>query len=264
MPFHVVNGLKYYSFASFDEVGVLNAIFTRHGGVSKKPWKSLNTGGTVGDEYEDVRENLKRMFQVAGREFSSRYDGWQVHGDIVLRVEEPRPETANHVKLDGLITDQKDVSLLMRFADCVPVMLVDPIKHVVGLVHAGWKGTVLQIARKAVLRMKEEYGTKPEDVLAGIGPSIGPDDYEVGFEVIQAARESFGQAAEACIVQNRNSYHFDLWKANETALRNVGVRNIECAGISTYSHVEDWFSHRRENGKTGRFGAIIALRENGS
>ena len=264
MPFHEVNGLKYYSFASFDEVGVLNAIFTRHGGVSKKPWESLNTGGTVGDDPKAVRENLKRMFQVAGRNFCTRYDGWQVHGDNVLRVEEPRPEKMKHVKLDGLITDQKNVSLLMRFADCVPILLFDPVKNVVGLVHAGWKGTVFQIAGKAVLRMQMEYGTNPEDVLAGIGPSIGPGDYEVGVEVIQAVRESFGQGADNLLHQQQGSFYFDLWKANETVLLNVGVKKVEIAGISTYTHVEDWFSHRKENGKTGRFGAIIALSENGS
>lgn len=261
MPFHHKNGLKYYSFSSFDRYGVLNAIFTRHGGVSQSPWKSLNTGGTVGDDSQDVRENLKRMFEVTERDFLSRYDGWQVHGDYVMRVEAPRPETMPHVKTDGLITNRPEVTLLMRFADCVPVLLYDPVKNVIGIVHAGWKGTVLKIAGKAVHRMQEEYGTDSGDVVAGIGPSIGPDDYEVGSEVAEAVEQTFGTLSSSLIFKKNSSTHFDLWHANELALKQAGVSQIEIAGISTYSQVDDWYSHRKEKGKTGRFGALIAIPE---
>ena len=259
MPFHHKDGLTYYSFTSFDEYGVVNAIFTRHGGVSQAPWASLNTGGTVRDNPQHVRTNLVRMFEAVGRAFNSRYDGWQVHGDFVYRADKPRPEPQPHIKMDGIITDKPDVTVLMRFADCVPILLYDPVKKVVGAVHAGWKGTVLKIAGKAVLRMQEEYGTNPEDVLAGIGPSIGPEEYEVGQEVVDAAAESFGELADQLLLSKGNSIHFDLWKANQFAMQDAGVKRIEIAGISTYTHVQDWFSHRKEKGKTGRFGAIIAL-----
>lgn len=259
MPFHEVNGLKYYSFASFDEYGVTNAIFTRRGGVSPKPWKSLNIGGTVGDQDEAVRTNLCRMFDAANRKFSSRYDSWQVHGDILLRIKTPRPEKEPHVKADGLITDQPEVTLLMRFADCVPILLYDPTRNVGGIVHAGWKGTVLQIAKKAVAFLQEQFGCTPSALIAGIGPSIGPDDYEVGEEVVEAVYHSFGKDAFSLMVQKNSSTFFDLWAANKKALQNAGVEQIETAGISTYQHTEDWFSHRKEHGQTGRFGAIFAL-----
>lgn len=259
MPFHTVNGLRFFSFASFDRYGITNAIFTRHGGVSEKPWDSLNTGGTVGDDPIAVRENVQRMFHAVNRVFGSRYDGWQVHGDTVMRVDNPRPEYQSHMKTDGLITDKPDVTLLMRFADCVPVLLYDPRNKAVGIVHAGWKGTVLQIAAKAVRRMQEGYGSRPSEVVAGIGPSIGPADYQVGEEVVAAARDSFGSSAESILIPMNSGYHFDLWQANRISLETVGVREIEIAGISTFSGVNDWFSHRKENGKTGRFGAVIAL-----
>jgi YfiH family protein len=262
MPFHIVNGLKYYSFDSLDQHGVCNAIFTRHGGVSAEPWKSLNIGGTVGDDPIAVRENLNRIFLAIGRDYSSRYDGWQVHGDTVLRIEQPRPATMAHVKTDGLISNQQEVTLLMRFADCVPVMLYDPVQNGIAIVHAGWKGTMLHIAGIAVKRMGEEFGSRPQDVIACIGPSIGPDDYEVGEEVVVAAQASFGEDTTRIIRRSQHSNYLDLWQANELVLQKAGVRMIEVARISTYSVVEDWFSHRKENGKTGRFGAVIALPEN--
>jgi YfiH family protein len=261
MPFHQKEGLKYFSFETFDAFGVPNAIYTRHGGVSKPPWSSLNIGGTVGDDPQAVWKNIQLMFHTIDREFTSRYDGWQVHGDRILRIEEPRPEGMSHIKTDGLITNRHPVTLLMRFADCVPILLFDPKNSVVGIVHAGWKGTVLKVAAKAVTRMNAEYGSNPADIVAGIGPSIGPEDYEIGEEVVSAVKGSFTDNWSQVLFQKNKAFHFDLWKANECSLQEAGISKIELAGISTYSNTDDWYSHRRENGRTGRFGAVIALPE---
>jgi copper oxidase (laccase) domain-containing protein len=117
----------------------------------------------------------------------------------------------------------------------------------------------LKIAEKAVVRMEEVFGTTPQDVLAGIGPSIGPEDYEVGMDVVEAVREAFPENWKNLVSEKGGSHYLDLWATNELVLRSSGVTQIEIAGISTYSQVSDWFSHRRELGKTGRFAALITV-----
>jgi copper oxidase (laccase) domain-containing protein len=127
------------------------------------------------------------------------------------------------------------------------------------MVHSGWLGTVRGAARAVVEAMQARYGTDPADILAAIGPAIGPDHYEVGADVIAQVRDAFGAQAEALLPAYGNSVHFDLWKANQVLLSKAGVNQIEIAAICTACHTGDWFSHRGEKGKTGRFGALIAL-----
>jgi YfiH family protein len=151
----------------------------------------------------------------------------------------------------------------MRFADCVPILLYDPLKRAVGIVHAGWEGTVKQIAAAAVRAMTANFGSRPADILAGIGPSIGPDHYEVGVDVIARVRSTFGEVAEGLLPQRGERHHFDLWAANQATLQQAGVGRVEVAGICTACHREDWYSHRAESGRTGRFGALIAIHRTG-
>ncbi len=227
----------------------------------QQPWASLNLGGTVGDERECVVENRRRMFEAVDLPVESLYDAWQVHGDRVMVIDAPRPLTREHEKADALITNKHDVTLLMRFADCVPIFLYDPVKQVIGIAHAGWMGTVKKIGLKTVQKMETVFGVNPGDVLAGIGPSIGPNEYEIGDDVIEAVRVAFPDDVEDLLLKKQNgSVHLDLWSANRLALIEAGVERIEIAGISTAAHTDDWFSHRAENGKTGRMGALIALR----
>lgn len=259
MPFHSHSSLRYYTFPLLDGQAVLHGVFTRQGGVSPQPWASLNQGGTVGDERVHVVENRRRVFAALDLPVESVYDAWQVHGTHAICTQQPRPLDAPHEKADIILTDQPGISLFMRFADCVPVVLYDPRRRVVGLVHAGWRGTVARAAGVAVARMREQYGSRPEDVLAGVGPSICTAHYEVGEEVQLAARAAFGAQAEHLLVPTAGGVHFDLWGANQFALQAAGVRQVEVAGLCTACHTEDWFSHRAEHGQTGRFGAIIAL-----
>lgn len=147
----------------------------------------------------------------------------------------------------------------MRFADCVPILLHDPLKHVVGIAHAGWLGTVRDVAKATVETMRERYDSRPADVIACIGPSIGPDHYEVGQDVIAQVEQTFGADASLMLPRHGSRTHFDLWKANQYLLERAGVHQIELAGICTACHTDDWFSHRAEKGKTGRFGALISL-----
>jgi YfiH family protein len=258
MTFHERDGLRYFTFPSFDALGIRHAIFTRWGGASRAPYATLNIGSLVGDDPAAVDENRRSMFAALGRAEESAPGIRQVHSARITvahprRADEPLAET------DGLVTDRTDCTLLMRFADCVPVLLYDPVRRAAGIAHAGWKGTVAKVTARAVETMCAEYGCRPADIHAGIGPSIGPDHYAVGDDVARAVRAAFPGVAKQLLTGAEGSLRLDLWAANEAALREAGVREIECAQICTACRTEDWFSHRAENGQTGRFGALIWL-----
>jgi len=258
MPFESAAGIRYYQ---FDQLGddLTQAVFTRQGGCSQAPWDSLNLGGTVGDDKQRVLENVNRALSALDRAPGSIYDVWQVHGVNVAIAEAPRPVDALHLEADTILTNTPGITLLMRFADCVPIFLNDPVRKVVGISHAGWMGTVRGTVRFAVEAMQARFGSKPGDILAGIGPSIGPDHYEVGPDVVAQVRQSFGQSAASLLEERAGATHFNLWAANRLTLEKAGVRQVELAGLCTACHTGDWYSHRAERGRTGRFGAIIAL-----
>lgn len=258
MPFSQNNGLRYFSFEIFPK-NIAQGVFTRQGGVSPRPWDSLNVGGSIGDDIAHVRENRIRSFKALGRAPESIHDVWQVHSADVVYADEPRPLDTPYQKADIMLTDNPNVTLYMRFADCTPIMLYDPRKGVIGIVHSGWLGTVRGAAQMAVQAMQARFATDPADILAAIGPAIGPDHYEIGDDVIAQVRATFGADAEVLLPKYGESTHFDLWNANRLLLEETGVKQIEVAGICTACHTNDWFSHRAEKGKTGRFGALIGL-----
>jgi purine-nucleoside/S-methyl-5'-thioadenosine phosphorylase / adenosine deaminase len=259
MPFKQSNQIRYFTFNLLDGSKLIHAIFTRHGGVSTSPWQSLNVGGTVGDEPEHVRENRQRSFRALDLNPASIYDVWQVHGKEVVLVEGPRrPDEAYH-QADIILTDRPGVTLFMRFADCVPILLYDARQGVAGLVHAGWRGTVQLAVAAAVQAMQTNYYCRPADIFAGIGPSIGAHHYPVGAEVVQQVQNAFGPRASTFLSQQNGKTNLDLWAANRAVLENCGVENIEISGLCTACNPGDWYSHRGESGRTGRFGALIAL-----
>ena len=258
MPFSHNNGIRYYAFDIFPRA-LTQAVFTRRGGISPAPWTSLNVGGTVGDDPDRVRENRVRSFLALGRTLDSLFDVWQVHSADVVFADAPRPANVDHHKADIILTDKPNVTLYMRFADCVPILFHDPKKGIVGITHAGWLGTVRGACAATVKAMREKYGSQPKDILAAIGPSIGVDHYEVGPDVISQAEQAFGDDAKRVIESRDGKTYFDLWNANRIQLEKSGVEQIEVSGICTACHLDDWYSHRAEKGKTGRFGALIAL-----
>ncbi len=254
------NGLKYYQFESFCEAGIKHGFFTRLGGVSPKPFDSLNMATTVGDTAENVIENLGRMFGVFGLDLKTRYDGWQCHGRTVIATDVPRDmNTTRPLRADGLMTANPDVTLVQRFGDCVPVLLYDPVRKAVASYHAGWPGTLNNICEAVITNMRKLYGTHPEDLIAGIGPSIGPDHFEVKEDVAGPFRDFFGERYRLISDLSGNRIRIDLWKANRFLLEDQGVRKIETAEICTVCHKDEWFSHRGDHGKTGRFGVLITL-----
>lgn len=258
MPFQETNGLRYYSFDIFSKA-VKQAVFTRHGGVSPAPWHSLNLGGSVGDDPARVAENRIRVFNAMGSDPASIHDVWLVHGTDIVYADAPRPLEQPSAKADILFTDNPDVSLYMRFGDCVPILFHDPKKKVIGIAHAGWLGTLRGVAQAAVDGMRSHYGCKPEDIVAGIGPSIGVDHYEVGADVITQFQEKYSEDADQILQIRNGSTYLDLWAANAIQLQKAAVEQIQVSSLCTACHLEDWFSHRAEQGKTGRFGAIMAL-----
>jgi YfiH family protein len=262
VPFKNAGSLRLYQFESLDHPDLIHGVFTRRGGVSQGNWRSLNVGATVGDDPEHVNENRSRLFKALDREPESVFEVWQVHSADVVVVDEPRGETPI-VKADALVTNKPHVTLLMRFADCVPILLFDPVRQAIGMGHAGWLGTTRKLAAELVRTIRRKYSCQPSDMLAAIGPSIAAHHYAVGPEVVKEVRESFGNEADLHLKHIDGNVHFDLWSANRALLEGEGVRQIENSGMCSACDPEDWYSHRGQGGKTGRFGVAMALRSEG-
>ena len=251
----------YYQFERLQGfAGLRHGIFTRLGGVSAAPFESLNVGSTVGDEQSHVLENRERLAGALGVRDEDMHTTWQVHRADVLVLHSadrqwPPP------KADALITDRVDLPIGMRFADCVPLLFFDPTKKVLGMAHAGWRGTAAGVGPSTIKTMRDEFGCRPADIIAGVGPSIGPAWYEVGPEVAAEIKVAFGDVEGLLSQPNGGDArpHLDLWEANRRALQMAGVRQIELAELCTASNVDEFYSHRAEGGRTGRFGALAVL-----
>ena len=259
MQRHDVNPLAYYTFESLDDSArTIHGISTRHGGVSPAPFHTLNLGRTVGDDPDCVAINLKRWHTALALEASATVHAVQAQADRVAVVQSNHRGT-RVAGVDALLTAERGLPLMMRFADCVPILLYDPRHHAIGVVHAGWRGTVLKIVTLAAQSMVTSFGTQPRDLIAAIGPSIGPCCYRIGDDVAARVQASFQDNADELLSSRNGGIHFDLWQANAVQLRALGVDRVQVAELCTAEHTEDFYSARAEN-KTGRFGAIIALK----
>jgi len=236
----------------------------RHGGVSRRWGDGLNWSLSVGDPPEHVRENRRRTLATLGLGPGEAVMAGLVHGTRVAAVELDAT-TADDVRVipdtDGLITDRRGLALIITAADCVPVYLYDPVRRVIGMVHAGWRGTVAGIASAAVRAMTARYGCDPADIHAAIGPSIGPCCYEVDEPVAGPVRRYFGEHAPALLRPSpREGRHMlDLWAANRLDLASAGVGQVHVAGVCTACNRDRFFSHRAEAGGAGRGAAVIVL-----
>jgi polyphenol oxidase len=261
MPIHDHDGVIYHSYSSLDVYPELvHGITTRHGGASKGPYASLNLSHWVGDDRDDVSENLERAHRALGLRRSMTVQANQCHSTSVhLATSADCGQAVPNC--DILMTNEPDVPMMLRYADCTPVLLFDPDHHAVAVVHSGWRGTVQGAARVAVESMAEHFGTRPAQLVAVIGPSIGPCCYEVGDEVVDAVRAAFSDPEQLIPKGYAGRHHFDLWAANEHWLAEAGVTQIEQAQTCTACHHSDFFSHRADHGKTGHFAAFVALRQ---
>jgi hypothetical protein len=240
--------------------GILHFISTRNGGVSPKPFNSLNISFNVSDDPKHVLQNRKLLANAVGFPLESLTTSKQVHKNkVAIVTPENRGKGSSDYQSaidnsDALITRYPDILLFVHLADCVPILLYDPVQKVIGAVHAGWRGTVLNIVQNTVNSMTKTFRSDPKNIYAGIGPSIGPCCYEVGNEVINEAPKEF-------IITRDGKSYFDLWDANRKQLLNTGIpsANIELAGICTMENSDQFFSSRADHGVTGRFGAGIMI-----
>jgi len=241
-----------------DDYSLVHGVFMRHGGVSPAPWTSLNMATSVGDSKESVIENRRRITNSLDLKEDSIYDVWQVHSNRVVFASEPRRSDQPHEKADAIITNTPGVTIMMLFADCVPILMYDPKNNVAAITHAGWQGTVNQVVGKTVISMREKYACQPEEIIACIGPSICVNHYEIGKEIAEEVEQSFGKTQQILFKKDGKIY-LDLQSANRIILQNNGVKNIQSSNICTACNRRDWYSHRAENGQTGRFAAVITV-----
>lgn len=245
-----------YSFDSLAHLPVEAFVSTRHGGVSPAPWNTLNFSVSRGDSRERVTENRTRLATALGIERSAIVNAKQVHGTGVAKVS--WDESGQVLDgCDALITDATGLPLQLVFADCTPLLLFDPLHHALGVCHAGWRGTVNGAGAATLWAMQAAYDTQPSDVIACIGPSIGPESYEVGEEVLSLAYAKLSNVDELFTYPNGREQrpYFNLWRANALQLIESGVpeAQIEISGIDTAQYTDDFYSHRGEQGRCGLF-----------
>lgn len=225
---------------------------TRHGGVSPGPYASLNLGFNTEDGDDNVAENRRRFLAALNIPPGQLATSHQVHGKAVLTARQP----GHWEGYDALITGQKGIFVAVGTADCTPILIYDPVREAVGAIHAGWRGTAQQVARTALLAMHREFGTRPQDCYAYIGTCIDQGHYEVDETV---ARHFDAEHKREDAV--RGKWFVSLKGANKAQLQRMGIPKgqIEVSPYSTYTNNEHYFSHRKENGVTGRMLAVIGL-----
>lgn len=263
-------GVPFLHFASLDACGLVKHGFTtRLGGVSTGDLSSMNLGFSRGDDRERVLENYRRIGMALEMPVSRMVLSQQTHTTHVRIVKEedagsgitrPLPYT----DVDGLVTNVRDLPLVTFYADCVPLFFVDPVRKAIGLSHSGWRGTVNRMGAETVRVMRETYGSRPEDLIVCIGPSICRDCYEVGDEVAAAFRRSFGSAADERLLQKKENgkYQLDLWEANRLILLEAGIRqeHLTVTDLCTCCNPGLLFSHRASKGKRGNLAAFLCLK----
>ena len=252
------SGLTFYRRQAWNELR--HGIFTRRGGVSESHWSSLNLGATIGDQLDAVKENHLRMYRAVGVNQERAVSSWLVHGVKTMVIDNETQLNDKLERADAIITDQPDTPLVMRFADCVPLLLYDPERRAIGLGHAGWRGTVNGMAANTVRMMQSAFGCRPKDLQVVIGPAISRRNYQVGEEIAEQALAYFGEHSGLIVRDSVDATpYFDLWRANQLDFERQGVADAQVLEICTFENTDEFFSHRAENGLTGRFGVVISL-----
>jgi len=256
------NGVVIYVSPLLERVGVAHAFSTRMGGVSEGPFASLNLGnpsGAVVDSSDHIAENYRRFCEAAGCAGKVMRKVSQVHGANVVWMNSEQ-NCAEAPSADAIVSDDPRCVACVRVADCVPVLLASGNGQLVAAVHAGWRGVVAGVVPKAVKAMQSRMRGEGE-IFAAIGPAIGVGNFEVGIEVLEEFRRVFGAHAPAQVNCGRKA-HVDLREAVVLQLGRCGVGSdqIDTSDRCTFRDREEFFSHRREGGVTGRMAAIISCR----
>ena len=257
-----VSALTWEQFASYPLDAVVT---TRHGGVSSGVYESLNLGLHVDDDTDAVVENRRRAARAIGLNLDDLVFCNQSHGRSVAVVDAGQRGRGTTTlddavdDVDALVTTTPGVGLVVMVADCVPIVLYDPVAHVLACVHAGWRGTV-SLASEAAVSTMVGLGSRPGDIRAAIGPAIEAARYQVGDEVAEAARDAFGPAAGSVVrPDGTGRWLFDLWAANRYTLQECGLRSERIVTAATGTAADEFFSDRAAR-PCGRFAALAALR----
>ncbi|MBI4963525.1 MAG: peptidoglycan editing factor PgeF [Desulfomonile tiedjei] len=247
-----------------ESFGAVMAFSLRQGGQSPEPFDSLNFSASQGDSQENVRSNFAILGKHIGIDPQRIVTCRQVHGDHIQMVDAPLDMPS---QADAIVTATPDIFPAVKTADCVPILILDPVRKIAAAVHAGWRGTILRITRKTLEFMGATFHSDPSQLLVGIGPGIGPCCYEVDDAVLKPFRKSFPDAERFISEHNSSprsttSYHLDLSAANRFELTEMGVpqKNIHVADLCTACHKDLFFSHRRDGANSGRHIAVVGFR----
>lgn len=266
---NVSEEMEYLTFPALEETGMVRHLFsTRMGGVSEGMFASMNLSYTRGDRKEAVDENFRRVAQILGIDTVDFVCSDQTHTTNVRKV--TRADRGKGIVMpkdykdvDGLITDEPGIVLATFYADCVPLFLVDMKNRAIGLSHSGWRGTVGRMGACTLEAMREAYGTRAEDVVAAVGPSICKDCYEVSGDVAEQFKREFSKEVLEEILTSKggDKYLLDLWKVNFYIFAKAGVPRdrIHVTDICTCCNPDYLFSHRASQGKRGNLGAFLGL-----
>ena len=264
------NGVPYISYRILDDIPWLkNAVSTRLGGVSKDYLASMNLGFNRGDLDENVIRNHEIFANVIGVNPKNIVTGNQTHTTNVKVVTKDdcgkgRYRDRNYTDIDGLITNEKGIVLATYYADCVPLLIVDTKNKAIGLSHSGWRGTVGKIGKNTVQLMQENFGSKPEDLLAAVGPSVCMDCYEVSEDVIEQFKEAFEKKywEDLFYKKENGKYQLNLWKANESVFLESGIlpEHIAVTNVCTHCNSKILYSHRTMGNNRGNLCAFLALK----
>ena len=267
----VNKGVPMIRFRCLDGYDFVSLAFsTRLGGVTDKDYlSSLNFGWDRGDKEENVRENYRRMCKALGTDYKKLILSDQVHGDKIEYVDERYAAGEKIEKklkgVDGMVTDKKGLTLATSFADCVPLFFIDTVGKVIGSSHSGWRGTVARIGQKTIKKMAEQFGSRPEDIICIIGPSICRKCYEVSEDVIRQFQKNFPEDCwDALFYQKENQkYQLNLWKANELIFYEAGIlpEHIAVTNLCTHCNSEILYSHRQAGDARGNLCAFLALNQ---
>lgn len=253
------------TFYRAEGLGTVHGFSTRLGGVSAPPFDTLNLGLSQGDDPACVRENFRRFCAAVGADVDRMVVTHQVHQDDVRIATSADAgkglDRERDYDVDGLITNERGLPLVIHSADCIPVLLHDPVKQVIGACHAGWRGTALGIAAKTVREMQRIFGCDPADIRAAIGPAIGQCCFETDGDVPAALHAALGDEAEPYITWNGRKYHIDLKAINALWLRKSGVTQIDVSGDCTACRTDLYWSHRKHGGERGSQIAMISLED---
>lgn len=260
--------LTYLIFTPWEkDAKMVHGFSTRFGGVSKGELSSLNLGFNRGDSEENVLENYRRMSEALGVDFNRLVISKQVHETEIIKVTEA--DKGNGVlmpnkweSMDGFYTDIKGMTLVTHYADCVPLFFYAPDYGMIGMAHAGWRGTVQEIGRKMVEIWVHDEHIPASAIEAAIGPSIGPCHFEVDEDVARPFLNQFPNASYIQYDEAKDKYHIDLWACNKESLINAGVLedHIIVSGVCTCCYDQLFFSHRKTKGHRGTLGAFMSLK----